>query len=136
MNRDRDYELREIVRCREIMQSALHPIFVFGSNLAGRHGGGAAHVAHQDYGAVWGVGEGLTGKSYALPTKDRHLHTLPIEDIAAYIATFLDVAFSHPETAFAVTRVGCGLAGFTDDEIEPFFVDAPDNCHLPEGWCV
>ena len=108
--------------------------FVFGSNLAGRHGKGAAYTAQRDYGAEFGVGEGPTGRAYAIPTKDENLRTLPLSDIAASIETFKAFAREHPEISFGVTRIGCGLAGYTDADIAPMFANAPENCELPEGW--
>ena len=109
-------------------------IFVFGSNLAGVHGAGAARTAYQEYGAVMGQGLGLQGHSYAIPTKDEELHTLSLRTIAWYVTQFIDAAKMCPELHFFVTRIGCGLAGYTDAEIAPMFKDAPSNCELPEGW--
>lgn len=109
-------------------------IFVFGSNLAGRHGKGAALDAKKQYGAVYGVGEGRTGRAYAIPTKDANLRVLPLEKILPHVATFTQYAQDHPDLDFFVTRVGCGLAEYTDDQIAPMFSNAPKNCSLPEGW--
>ena len=109
-------------------------IFVFGSNLAGRHGKGAALAARQQYGAVYGVGVGRTGNAYAIPTKDARLRVLPIATIAQHVGDFLTYASQHPELTFLVTRVGCGLAGYTDDQIAPLFAGAPDNCQMPDEW--
>lgn len=109
-------------------------IFVFGSNLAGRHGKGAALTARQKHGAQYGVGVGPTGSAYAIPTKDEHLMTLPLVRIALYVADFIAYARDHPATDFEVTRIGCGLAGHTDAQIAPMFAEAPANCHLPDGW--
>lgn len=109
-------------------------VFVFGSNLAGRHGRGAALEARLRHGAVYGVGEGLSGRSYAIPTKDERIKTLPLHRIAGYVETFKRFAREHPEMTFQVTRVGCGLAGYADKDIAPMFSDAPDNCVLPDGW--
>ncbi len=109
-------------------------IFVFGSNLAGRHGRGAAKTAKDKYGAEYGVGEGRTGDSYAIPTKDWRLRTRSLEEIQISVYRFLEYAKEHPELQFYVTRIGCGLAGYHDDEIAPFFEGAPDNCRLPERW--
>ncbi len=110
------------------------PIFVFGSNLAGIHGKGAAHHALLFHGAWRGVGEGLMGESYALPTKDQQIRTRHLTDIAQSVDRFIDCARRHPQLWFNVTRVGCGLAGYTDDQIAPMFDQAPDNCLLPPGW--
>lgn len=106
-------------------------IFVFGSNLAGRHGKGAALYARQHYGAEYGVGVGRTGNAYAVPTKDEHLQTLPLDVIAVHVDCFLEYANAHSQLAFYVTRVGCGLAGYRDEDIAPLFKLAPINCILP-----
>ena len=111
-----------------------HMIFVFGSNLAGRHGKGAALFARQHHGAVQGCGIGPSGNSYAIPTKDIKLRTLPIVSIAGYVKHFIRYAVLHPALDFEVTRIGCGLAGYTDAQIAPLFHDAPPNCHLPPEW--
>jgi hypothetical protein len=112
----------------------MNPIFVFGSNLAGRHGKGAALHARQYCGAEYGVGCGRTGKSYALPTKDHQLRTLPLETIALYVKEFLRYAARNPDLTFIVTLIGCGLAGYGDDDMAPMFKNAPPNCQLPKGW--
>lgn len=109
-------------------------IFAFGSNLAGRHGKGAALCARTQYGAKCGVGIGRTGNSYAIPTKDAMLRTLPLARIETHVKNFIAYATAHPELRFNVTRVGCGLAGYTDKDIAPMFAEAPSNCVLPEGW--
>lgn len=112
----------------------MEPVFVFGSNLAGRHGKGAALYAREHHGAIYGVGSGRQGNSYAIPTKDRWLETLPLNVIRIYVNTFITYAMLFQELTFNVTRVGCGLAGYTDEEIGPMFHDAPKNCNLPEEW--
>ncbi len=106
-------------------------IFVFGSNLMGRHGGGAARVARLHFGAVWGQGVGMQGRCYAIPT----MHG-GVEDIRPYVDDFIDYAVAHPEWNFLVTRIGCGIAGFTDEEIAPLFVRAIDviNIILPREF--
>ena len=109
-------------------------IFVFGSNLAGVHGAGAARVAHKMYGANWGQGVGWAGQSYAIPTKDNNIETLSLFKISEYVATFIKIAKSYPDKKFWVTRVGCGLAGYADAGITPMFEDAPDNCSFAEEW--
>lgn len=109
-------------------------IFVFGSNLAGRHGKGAALEAKNLYGAVYGVGIGLRGRSYAIPTKDEHLNTLPLERIQSYITHFLNFARANPQLRFAVTPIGCGLAGYKPHQIAPMFAAASNNVTLPQGW--
>ena len=111
-----------------------HRVFVFGSNEAGIHGAGAARTAMEKYGALYGFGEGLHGKSYAIPTKDKAIETLPLEKVAHYVKQFIAFAKTRPDLQFFVTRIGCGLAGFTDDQIGPLFKGAPDNVELPYGW--
>lgn len=115
-------------------QALLDPIFVFGSNLLGHHGAGAALYAVQNYGAEYGVGIGPTGQSYAIPTKDHRINTLPLEAIQWYVLAFMAYAFKHPELDFNVTAIGCGLAGYEPYDIAPLFKGAPDNVHLPIGW--
>ena len=109
-------------------------IFVFGSNLAGRHGKGAALEARQKHGAIYGKGVGLQGRSYAIPTKDANIRTLRLTTIREYVKDFIEFAKAHPEMTFNVTRIGCGLAGYKDKDIAPMFRDAPANCNLPDGW--
>ena len=94
-------------------------IFVFGSNLQGMHGGGAARVAYRNFGAVMGQGVGLQGQSYAIPTMQGG-----VETIRPYVDEFITFAKGHPELTFLVTRIGCGIAGFTDEEIAPLFAKA------------
>lgn len=106
-------------------------IFVFGSNLAGKHAGGAARHAFDQRGAIWGQGEGLQGESYALPTMSAGFQPLPLDQIAGHVTAFLEVARARPELTFQVTAVGCGIAGFTPDQIGPMFEGAPGNCELP-----
>ena len=106
-------------------------VFVFGSNLAGMHGGGAAYVAWLKFGAVMGQGVGLQGQSYGIPTMQGG-----VETIKPYVDEFICFAKAHPELFFYVTRIGCGIAGFLDGEIAPLFADArnvPNIC-LPESF--
>lgn len=107
-------------------------IFVFGSNLAGRHGKGAALTAKRHHGAIQGVGEGPQGDSYAIPTKDSNLQPLPLPAIGAGVRQFLEFAKKHHDLDFEVTAIGTGLAGYTPQNIAPMFRDAPGNVHLPE----
>lgn len=109
-------------------------IFVFGSNLAGRHGAGAALFALKNHGAIYGQGIGRQGDSYGIPTKDENIRTLPVSRIKTYVDDFIIYAKLNPNLEFNVTRIGCGLAGYKDDDISPLFKKAPSNCHLPEGW--
>ena len=109
-------------------------VFVFGSNLAGRHGAGAAKFAVQNCGAVYGYGVGHFGKSYAIPTKDQHIFTLSLFSIEQYVFFFKQYAHTKPYLTFFVTAIGTGLAGYSHEEIAPMFKDAPDNCVLPFEW--
>lgn len=106
-------------------------IFVFGSNLAGIHGGGAARLAYQKFGAVWGQGVGLQGQSYAIPTMQGG-----VETIKPYVDEFIEFAKQHPQLKFLVTEIGCGIAGFTPTEIAPLFEQAKgvSNIYLPEHF--
>lgn len=106
-------------------------IFVFGSNLEGMHGGGAAYIAYRKFGAIMGQGVGLQGQSYGIPTMQGG-----VETIRPYVDEFIEFAKEHRELTFLVTRIGCGIAGFTDDEISPLFEKAHNinNIVLPEGW--
>jgi len=109
-------------------------IFVFGSNLAGIHGAGAALFARENHGATYGQGIGLQGDSYALPTKDHNIRTLPLDTIKGYVDSFLKFARDNPTLQFKVTRIGCGLAGYVDSEMAPMFQGAPQNCFMPKEW--
>jgi hypothetical protein len=129
-----EYERREFARVAEAME-APNAVFVFGSNLAGRHGAGAALDAVKRYGATYGRGTGFQGRSYAVPTKDAALRTLPLDHIANSVRELLSIAAAtNPEKVYVVTRVGTGLADYTVRDIAPLFANAPPNCLLPIGW--
>ncbi len=106
-------------------------VFVFGSNLSGAHGGGAAFVALERFGAIWGQGVGLQGQSYGIPT----MHG-GVDAIKPYVDDFIRFAREHPELKFYVTKIGCGIAGFRIGEMAPLFADAIDveNVLLPEEF--
>lgn len=110
------------------------PVMAFGSNLAGRHGRGAAWFAREYCGAQTGVGEGRQGQSYAIATKDADLKPLPLEAVCDGVKAFIAYALEHPDTMFEMTRIGCGLAGFKDHHIAPLFEGAPPNVDLPATW--
>lgn len=110
------------------------PIFVFGSNLAGRHGAGAALFARKWCGARYGQGEGLQGRSYAIPTKDARLRTLPLPAIAEAVGRFISHAAATPDVTYQLTPIGCGLAGYRRADIEPLFASAPGNVIPPPEW--
>lgn len=109
-------------------------IFVFGSNLSGIHGAGAAKAALRHYGAEWGVGEGPTGQTYALPTKGHRITEISIEEIQGYVLNFLLYAYSKPELDFQVTAVGTGLSGVPHAVMAEMFQKAPDNCYFDTLW--
>jgi hypothetical protein len=109
-------------------------ILVFGSNRKGIHGAGSAQVAFRRYGAEFGIGEGRTGNAYAIPTKETPYRGRSISDIRASVDLFLEYARAHPELEFAVVRVGCGLAGRTDEQMAPLFDSAPENCAFDPLW--
>ncbi len=106
-------------------------IFVFGSNLQGLHLGGAARVAHERFGAIMGQGVGLQGQSYAIPTMQGG-----VETIKPYVDDFIELAREWDQTTFLVTRIGCGIAGFTDEQIAPLFAEAMKlyNVVLPKSF--
>lgn len=114
-----------------IKELAPDEIFVFGSNLAGHHGGGAARVAFDRFGAQWGQGEGIQGQSYAIPTMQGG-----VETIKPYVDRFLDLAYEWDQNTFLVTRIGCGIAGFTPEQIAPLFDRVLDmyNVVLPRDF--
>ncbi len=104
MKYNREYTPDKISELKE------NEIFVFGSNLAGHHGGGAARLAYNRFGAIWGQGVGLQGQSFAIPTMQGG-----VETIKSYVDEFIRFAEQHPEYKFLVTRIGCGIAGFRDE---------------------
>jgi hypothetical protein len=106
-------------------------IFVFGSNLKGFHGGGAARIAMDKWGAIWGQGVGLQGQTYAIPTMQGG-----VETIRPYVDQFVSFAKEHPEFTFLVTEIGCGIAGFTPSDMAPLFKSAAEveNIYLPQRF--
>lgn len=115
-----------------ITQLGENEVFVFGSNLQGMHGGGAAYFAWKKFGAVWGQGTGLQGQSYAIPTMQGG-----VETIKPYTDEFIEFARKRHDLFFYVTPIGCGIAGFSKEEIAPLFKDAYDvpNIALPLSFC-
>jgi hypothetical protein len=109
-------------------------IFVFGSNLAGRHGKGAAQYALRNHGAIYGQGWGLQGNSFAIPTKDSKLRTLPLQFISTYVEMFKEYAQDHPELIFQLTPIGCGLAGYKYEDIGPMFKGCSSNVVIPKEF--
>lgn len=109
----------------------MQEIFVFGSNLAGRHGKGAALFAVKNCGAVYGKGFGHYGNSFAIPTKDANIKTLPLTTINEYVIKFIQYAKDNPSLTFKLTPIGCGLAGYEPRDIAPMFVNAPNNVLIP-----
>jgi hypothetical protein len=123
-------ETQNRISARCINSLAENEIFVFGSNLSGFHGGGAAHLAMK-WGAIWGQGVGLQGKTYAVPTMFNS-----IDKIKLYVDDFIVFAKEHSELKFLVTEIGCGIAGWTVAEIAPLFAAAVtvENVYLPENF--
>ena len=116
-----------------IVQLKPNEVFVFGSNVNGYHGGGAALTALQKFGAIWGQGEGLQGQSYGIPTMEG------IDSMKAAIERFILFVKEHRELIFLVTPIGCGIAGYKPEEVAPFFRSAIDleNVYLPESfWMI
>jgi hypothetical protein len=113
-------------------------VFVFGSNLAGIHGAGAALTAKKKFGATWGRCHGLDNNSYGIPTKDENLKTLPIDRIKKYIENFITDAENNPDLKFYVTPIGTGLAGYKAKDIAPLFREALNinNIYLPEDFLI
>lgn len=109
-------------------------VFVFGSNLKGIHGWGAAKVARKRFGAVMGKGVGPMGRSYAIPTKETPHYVLTLAAIETHVADFIKYARAKPLETFWVTRIGCELARYNDEDIAPMFSDAPGNCNFAEEW--
>ncbi len=118
------------------MITTLEPnqVFVFGSNLAGRHGAGAALQAAKQFGARYGVGEGLTGQCYAFPTLDANLNQLPMPRLIEARDLLYQTAELRPQLEFLLTKVGCGLAGFDEGTMRALFNNPPNNLILPEDW--
>lgn len=123
--------MKKIFTPENITHLSANEVFVFGSNLQGSHGGGAARVARKLFGAVMGQGVGLHGQSYAIPTMQGG-----VETIKPYVDEFTEFAKNHPELTFYVTRIGCGIAGFKDEQIAPLFNSAYDltNVILPKQF--
>lgn len=126
-------ENRSIIEGRRVASDRIaelgaNEVFVFGSNIQGAHGGGAAWYAHKKFGAEWGVGEGLTGRTYALPTMEGEA------SLKHAVENFIACAKAHPGLIFLVTAVGCGIAGYTPDEVAPLFREATslENVYLPQ----
>lgn len=115
----------------KILELKEDEVFVFGSNLEGMHGGGAARVARNHFGAIMGKGVGMQGKSYAIPTMQGG-----VETIKPFVDEFVKFACEHKDLFFYVTRIGCGIAGFTDAEIAPLFMKARslNNVRIPESF--
>jgi N-acetylglucosamine kinase-like BadF-type ATPase len=114
-------------------------VFVYGSNLAGINGKGAALEARKNWGAIQFNGEGIQGvgiegSSYAIPTKDRNIKTLPLDKIKVYVDRFIEYTKNHPEDTFILTAVGTGLAGYKHSDMAPMFRGASDNVKFPTEW--
>lgn len=123
--------MKQRVTSNHIERLQPNEIFVFGSNLSGHHGGGAALLAMNKWGAIWGQGVGLQGQTYGIPTMQGG-----VETIRPYVDEFIQFANKHPEMTFLVTEIGCGIAGFTPQEIAPLFAKTTttENIHLPQRF--
>ena len=130
-----------------ITELGQNQIFVFGSNLAGKHNGGGARIAVEKFGAIYGQGIGIQGQSYAIPTLGHNFEKMTLDRISYYINAFNKYAFSHPENTFLVTKIGCGIAGYTAEQIAPLFgclhftyltnvIMPKDFLHIQENACV
>lgn len=111
-------------------------VFVFGSNLSGKHGRGAAKTALHKFGAKWGQAAGLQGRSYGIPTKGRNMDVLNLDEINHHVEKFIKTAKANPQLTFLVTEIGCGLARFSPKQIAPLFEKAKEipNIHLPKRF--
>ena len=109
-------------------------IFVFGSNLAGQHAGGAARTAQQHFGALKGVGRGWSGQSFAIPTMNEHLQQMPLSQIQHYVDDFKIYTKNHPKQKYFLTSIGCGVAGYTVEEIAPMFKGISHNVIFPVSF--
>lgn len=109
-------------------------IFVFGSNVYGSHYSGAAKDAKELFGAEMGVGIGMTGKCYAIPTLDEDMQKIELSRLKGFINDFINYAECHSDLTFILTKIGCGIAGFSEDDIKVFFKNTPKNIIKPEGW--
>lgn len=120
------------------MIDSLNPnqIFIFGSNAAGQHAGGAARQAYDQFGAEWGVGEGRTGQCYAFPTLDEKFQKVSSTELKASRLKLYKTAEAHPELTFLLTKVGCGIAGHDEWFMKRLFKNAPANITKPEDWRI
>ena len=121
--------MKQRVTSNHIERLQPNEIFVFGSNLSGHHGGGAALLAMNKWGAIWGQGVGLQGQTYGIPTMQGG-----VETIRPYVDEFIQFANKHPEMTFLVTEIGCGIAGFTPQEIAPLFAKATTTENIPVSY--
>lgn len=123
--------LKKRIAPNRISELKDNEIFVFGSNLQGSHGGGAAAIAAKQFGAIWGQGVGLQGKSYGIPT----MHG-GVAEIKPYVDEFIEFAKQNPHLNFLVTKIGCGIAGFTEEEMAPLFAEGAnvENVYLPDTF--
>jgi hypothetical protein len=111
-------------------------VFVFGSNVLGIHGAGAAKLAYQKFWAVYGKGFGFSGQTFAIPTKDEQIQTLSLEEIKKYVDSFVSFVKDNPEKIFLVTEIGCGLAGYSPTDVAPLFRECMtiENVYLPKRF--
>lgn len=117
-----------------ITELSPNEVFVFGSNMSGHHAGGAAYQAHVEFGAEWGVGEGMTGRCYAFPTLTENFEKVTNTQLKASRLKLYQTANANPDKVFLLTKVGCGIAGFSEDKMKKLFASAPDNIIKPKDW--
>jgi hypothetical protein len=119
-----------------VMSLKENEVFIFGSNLSGKHSKGAAKTALNKFGARWGQASGLQGQSYGIPTKGRNMDVLNLNEISYHVEKFIKFAKNNPQLTFLVTEIGCGLARFSPKQIGPLFEKAKDvpNIHLPKRF--
>ena len=129
-------EIEKVYTCTpdNIKKLKEYEIFVFGSNLNGNHAGGAAKLASERFDAEDGIGEGLTGQSYAFPTLDKDMNKVSVDALKESVKKLYKCANENTGKVFLLTKVGCGIAGFSEQEIAALFIDAPVNIIKPKGW--
>jgi hypothetical protein len=118
----------------DISELKPNEVFIFGSNLSGNHGGGAAKIALAKFGAVSGIGEGLQGQSYAFPTLDKDMKRRSKHSLKVSRCRLYDTAQELPDHKFYLTKVGTGIAGYPEEIIRKLFINAPENIVKPRGW--
>ena len=120
----------------KISELASNEIFIFGSNENGEHLGGAARIAYEKFGAEWGQASGISGQSYGIPTLDRDMEKVEPELIYIHLVDLIEYVQTHPKNTFYLTKIGCGIAGWSTDEIKDIFWEAMGENPLPENLYI